>query len=360
LLSATRPIRLSFQFCNLSNTGSDALADAVAQCHSLTFLLVCNNPYISLAGYETLKQAVVSSPSTIEELRLLDETKSPKLDQKMTPRDLRHEGIKPLVTNADPSVIKLISALKSLGFEDTNASKLSRNLVMNGVTTFERMMHANDFVLDKCGFSAGDITDFYMGKALLSAPPISSTTTDVVAKIVEEGPMGTNLIFFSYVKKDTVAEAGVIFAAAKQNFPKYKIFLDTQEHLHLGNLVANVKKSKNILIFLSPNYTSSPYCLVELCTAVQCGAKISTVLVHKPGLGQFNFEQMNALLKSGDVSALLDEGGWSLVKEQGITKDMIISAMKAVINVKAFPFHVDASERSKNAQLEDIWDGIML
>ena len=39
---------------------------------------------------------------------------------------------------------------------------------------------------------------------------------------------------------------------------------------------------------------------------------------------------------------------------------MVISAMKEVINVKAFPFHVDASERSKNAQMEDIWDGIVL
>ena len=221
-------------------------------------------------------------------------------------------------------------------------------------------MHADDGALKDCGFSPGNITKFKMSKARLSGSSTASTSTALIARVEEDAAIDPNRMFISYVKKDTVAEAGVVFAAAKQNFPKYKIFLDTQEHLHLGNLVANVKKSKNILIFLSPNYTSSPYCLVELCTAVQCGAKISTVLVHKPGLGQFNFEQMNALLKSGDVSALLDEGGWSLVKEQGITKDMIITAMKAVINVKAFPFHVDASERSKNAQLEDIWDGIML
>jgi len=152
----------------------------------------------------------------------------------------------------------------------------------------------------------------------------------------------------------------VVFAAAKQKFPNHKIFLDNQEHFALSKLVANVKKSKNILVFLSPNYGSSPYSLVELCTAVQCGAKISTVLVHRPGLGLFNFEQMNALLKSGDVTSLLDENGWSVVHEHWVTRDMVISAMKEVINVKAFPIHVDASERSKNAQMEDIWDGIVL
>ena len=107
----------------------------------------------------------------------------------------------------------------------------------------------------------------------------------------------------------------MVFAAAKQKFPNHKIFLDNQEHFALSKLVANVKKSKNILVFLSPNYGSSPYSLVELCTAVQCGAKISTVLVHRPGLGLFNFEQMNALLKSGDVTSLLDENGWSVVHE---------------------------------------------
>jgi len=189
---------------------------------------------------------------------------------------------------------------------------------------------------------------------------MTATSAYLITKVDEDAAIDPNLMFISYVKKDTVAETGVVFAAAKQKFPKHKIFLDTQEHLHLSNLMANVKKSKNILIFLSPNYTSSPYCLVELCTAVQCGVKISTGLVHRLGLGQFNFEQMNALLKSGDVSSLLDESGWSVVHEHEVTKDMVISAMKAVIKVKAFPFHVDASERSKNAQLEEIWEGIML
>jgi len=121
-----------------------------------------------------------------------------------------------------------------------------------------------------------------------------------------------------------------------------------------------VKMSKNILVFLSPNYGSSPYCLIELCTGVQCGAKISSVVVHRPGLGLFNFEQMNALLNSGEVSSLLDESGWSVVQEHGVTQGMVIIALRAVMNIKAFPFHVDASERSKAAQLEDIWDGIVL
>jgi len=54
------------------------------------------------------------------------------------------------------------------------------------------------------------------------------------------------------------------------------------------------------------------------------------VLVRRPGLGLFNVGQLSAMLKIGDVASLLDENGWSIVHEQGATKDM-------VINVKAFP-----------------------
>ena len=60
-------------------------------------------------------------PSPIQGLNLYDQTKSPKLNLTLTPAQLRSAGIKPLVTTIDPNLAKLISALKSLGFDDTNA-----------------------------------------------------------------------------------------------------------------------------------------------------------------------------------------------------------------------------------------------
>jgi len=255
----------------------------------------------------------------------------------------------------------IVSSLKSMGFDEALATKLGRSLVMNDVTSVQLLMQAPDDVLEKSGFTPGNMAKFELGKSRLDHLPSAAPVT--LPPVVAPPPSShddSHLIFISYVQRDTVAETGVVFVAAKQKFPNHKIFLDNQERFVLSSLVANVKKSKNVLVFLSPNYGSSPYCLVELCTAVQSGAKISTVLVHKPGLGQFNFEQMNALLKSGDVSSLLDESGWSVVKEQGITKEMIINAMKAVVNVRAFDLHMDAPVRVRNAEFDEIWDGIVL
>jgi hypothetical protein len=75
------------------------------------------------------------------------------------------------------------------------------------------------------------------------------------------------------------------------------------------------------------------HCLVELVTAVQHQLNIITVIVHKPGLRLFNFEEMHELLKSGEVGSLLDETGWKVVFGAGYSKLDVVNALLAVMNV---------------------------
>jgi len=70
---------------------------------------------------------------------------------------------------------------------------------------------------------------------------------------------------------------GVGFQAAKTRFPNYELFRDTEQHFALSALVSNVTHSKNVLVFLPPNYASSPFCVVELSMAFKSGANIMSL-----------------------------------------------------------------------------------
>ena len=272
MMQAQRPFTLYFGYCNLSMNCIPSLVKAIELCSTITSLSLGDNPGI-LDGYAALKQAVISSSSHISYFS------SPggymhKDDIFKEQRDFRFTKVR------EP----IFSLLISLGFDDSSASKLARWLFDNELDSVESVLHTSDALLVKCGFTSEQIAIFKEGKSRLA-----KKESGTVPSLLEEPSMDPNLMF--------------LYDAAKVKFPNQNIFRDTDQHFALSALVANVKKSKNILVFLSPNYGSSPYCMVEMVTAVRCGAHISTVLVHKPGLGMFDFAAVNAKLASGNVSS---------------------------------------------------------
>jgi len=56
----------------------------------------------------------------------------------------------------------------------------------------------------------------------------------------------------------------------------------------------------------------------------------------------------------------LNESGWAVVHKEGITKAMVKEAMEKVVNVKAFELHMNSPQRVRNAELEEIWDGVVM
>jgi len=168
------------------------------------------------------------------------------------------------------------------------------------------------------------------------------------------------VLFISYVKRDTLAETGHLFNWIKAHHAGAEVFRDTDQHFGLSTLVTRVKQSRNVVVFLSVHYGSSPYCLVELCTAVAAGANIVTIIVHKPGLETFSFETMNKRLASDDVASLLDTAGWAVLGEQGFKQADVVKALRKVMDVKAFNLHMDSPQRVINAEHEEIWEGVVL
>jgi len=92
LRHATVPVDLLIYACNLSDVGLNALCDALAEAQAVTFVYVDYNPRVSLQAHERLKLAVATSPSPIQNLRLYDASKTPKVEFEATPDKLRELG----------------------------------------------------------------------------------------------------------------------------------------------------------------------------------------------------------------------------------------------------------------------------
>jgi hypothetical protein len=137
------------------------------------------------------------------------------------------------------------------------------------------------------------------------------------------------------------------------------LFQEEEKHFELSKLIEEVRASKYVMVFLSQHCASSPYCLVELCSAVAAGARIISVIVHRPGLELFNFDAMNKVLSQPDISSLMNAEGWAVLKQNEISQEVVRAALKKVMNVKAFDLHTNTTQRVIQAEMEDIWDGMV-
>jgi hypothetical protein len=165
--------------------------------------------------------------------------------------------------------------------------------------------------------------------------------------------------FISYAKTDSLSETRIVHEFVAAKFPGQSLFRDTEQHFSLSELINNVSQSMNVLVFLTPNYPKRPYCLIELHHALKSGANIVTVKIRKSGLAMFDFELMNKALASDDaLQAYIDESGWKILVENGISVSDIRSDLKRVMDVKATTLDMDEPTRVQNIQMEVICEGL--
>lgn len=60
--------------------------------------------------------------------------------------------------------------------------------------------------------------------------------------------------------------------------------------------------------------------------------------MDKSGVGLFDFEHMNMMVKLGDVRALMDFNGWLLCAHQHVYLVDVLNALQMILNLKTFPF----------------------
>jgi len=189
---------------------------------------------------------------------------------------------------------------------------------------------------------------------LLTTNPRPSVTSALSSTSLSSGNDGKHLLFFSYSKIDTVAETTILTEKAKTRFPGSSIFRDADSKFKLSELITHIHNSKNVIVLLSGNYPKRPYTLIELHHALKSGLSVHLVKVTREGMVPFDFDQVLHDIETKAVKSYLDEKGWSLLQENGISMAQVCADLKQVMDVRAFDFSVSFSLTVQAAMIEDI------
>jgi hypothetical protein len=160
-------------------------------------------------------------------------------------------------------------------------------------------------------------------------------------------------VFMSYSRQDSMIETTMIQTIISQLLPQLRIFRDNDQHFKLDELVSNVQQSGNALVFLSPHYFSSPYCMVEMIQAINKNVNIVTIVVEKPGMDKFDFD-------ADHLKILTQPRAVNLLKEYGIDETLIRRSILSILNVKAFVVHADSPRRIIEAEIGEICKGLKI
>ena len=166
------------------------------------------------------------------------------------------------------------------------------------------------------------------------------------------------LVFISHSKADAGTEACAVNDYLKTK-TKLPAFLDSEEEFKLSQLLAAVKRSRLLLILLTPNYVTRPYCVVELVTAFKSNIPIVSVSLARHGLAPFDFGSLMSKLETlSGVESLLNKSGWKVVTDQGFSKQDVRDALQGAIDVKAHDYHSHGPLNVRTAELDNVWGAV--
>lgn len=180
------------------------------------------------------------------------------------------------------------------------------------------------------------------------------------SKPAAQKPIHKYLLFFSYAQKDTLAETTLLAKEAQTKFPGARIFRDADHHFKLTELVQHVSNAKNVVILLSGNYPKRPFTLIELHTALKCGAHVVAVKPTRPGLEEFDFERTREDIESGAYLDYLDDKGWAILEENGVSPQDVAEDLLQAMNTIARPYSIAYSSNVQASMAEDILSSLQL
>ena len=138
-----------------------------------------------------------------------------------------------------------------------------------------------------------------------------------------------------------------------------KIFLDCDNLTDLRVIANDVKKCKVLIVVLTKNYFTRPWCLFELHTAIESNIPLIPVLISEGG---YDFNEGSKFLNSL-TSERLDEknkDASSVVQGLGINVTELGKKLASSIpNMIALSFNSNGSKNQLNASADDIIDRIL-
>ena len=95
--------------------------------------------------------------------------------------------------------------------------------------------------------------------------------------------------------------------------------------------------------------------MVELHYALLSGANVRTVKIERAGLGTFDFDRVQADIKSGAIARYLDGKEWRTLADHGNTVQKMGENLLKIMDVVAVDFSVKHSRNVQQAMLDDIF-----
>ena len=170
--------------------------------------------------------------------------------------------------------------------------------------------------------------------------------------------------FLTHHKRDAAAIAGALRndVCAKLDLDPSYIFLDSENLRDLRGLRDAVRSTLVLVVLLTKDVFTRPWCLVEIYTAIETQIPIISVNIEGQG-NAFNFQETQAYLQSQDFTTQLEHanpGASNELLAQEIDPKSLGQKVGGFIPyIIAKTYNVSASERVRDAQLGDIVDILM-
>lgn len=168
-----------------------------------------------------------------------------------------------------------------------------------------------------------------------------------------------HLAFLSHYKKEAGTEAALMADELENliredptnlgHHMEVPIFLDSENLQDLGQLQAHVRQSHNLVLLLTKDILTRPWCLLEIVTAVRANVRIVPCDIQRRD-AHFQFPDEDYYASVADGSAF-DESCLSLLEEYGVTGDELASCIRKVFQRIAVPF---SPHRSKNIRTTEL------
>jgi hypothetical protein len=165
--------------------------------------------------------------------------------------------------------------------------------------------------------------------------------------------------FLTHHKRDAASIVNSLRTDIASHFrldPGY-VYLDSENLLDLHDLRASVRDSLVLIVVLTKDVFTRPWCLAEIITAIE--SQVPIVSIHIEGQGNsYDFPSTQRFLQSPNFAEELDLANPGAVQEltnQGIDVPKMGNAIGGMLPyIISKSYNVSASERVREAQLLDI------
>jgi hypothetical protein len=173
-----------------------------------------------------------------------------------------------------------------------------------------------------------------------------------------------HFIFISHYKKEAGTEATLLEEGFERlikldnhhagNGFRRPVFLDSEDLRDTASLERHVRRTHNLVLLLTPNLLSRPWCLLEMVTAVRNNVEILPVNIQRPGESAFKYPDGEFFQKPSRGETLAKDD-LKFLRSKGVKPKDLLS-LKKVFQKIATPFSPHQSGGIREAELRQILD----